>query len=127
MLNNILTIEDISEVIQKIAKKYNLKRVSLFGSYARGEATEESDIDLYIIDSPNSYAGMSWGVFSMIEELEKTLNKRVDVIFPRQIKKSWDMLGTRLLYKNIKDDEVVLYEWRALQRYSSIGAYGKVL
>ena len=43
-----LQIEDIKRSVTKLAKKYGAERVYLFGSYARGEATEQSDIDLRI-------------------------------------------------------------------------------
>ena len=42
----IYTIDEISRRIQPVASAYGLRAVYLFGSYARGEATENSDIDL---------------------------------------------------------------------------------
>ena len=42
------TIESIANIIEPIAKKYHLPAVYLFGSYARGTATEVSDIDLLV-------------------------------------------------------------------------------
>ena len=44
----IYTIDEISRRIQPVASAYGLRAVYLFGSYARGEATENSDIDLLI-------------------------------------------------------------------------------
>lgn len=44
----IYTAEEIRRCITPIAVRYRLKAVYLFGSYARGEATDESDIDLLI-------------------------------------------------------------------------------
>ena len=44
----IYTIEEIKEKTIPIAKKYGIDSMSLFGSYARGEATENSDVDFYI-------------------------------------------------------------------------------
>ena len=43
-----LTIEKIKEIITPICKKYGVKRAYLFGSYARNEATEKSDVDIRI-------------------------------------------------------------------------------
>lgn len=127
MMPNILTIDEIQERIQPIAEKYKLKKVSLFGSYARGEATPDSDVDLYIIDSPDSYKGIPWGAFAIYTDLEDALNKKVDIIYPQQIKQYWYMLGTKLLFKNIKSNEVILYERRAIQGHQHTGAYQKVL
>lgn len=41
----IYTIEEITERVRPVAEKYGLRSVYLFGSYARGDATEESDVD----------------------------------------------------------------------------------
>lgn len=41
-----LTIKQISEIISKIAQEYDIKKVTLFGSYADGRNTSQSDIDL---------------------------------------------------------------------------------
>ncbi len=41
--------ERIRKMGERIKKEYRAEKVILFGSYARGEATEDSDIDLFII------------------------------------------------------------------------------
>ena len=50
----IYTISEIRELITPVAKKHNLKAVYLFGSYAKGCATESSDVDLLIDTSGTS-------------------------------------------------------------------------
>ena len=45
-MGKIYTIDEIREKVKPIAEKYGIEKVWLFGSYARGEATEESDVDL---------------------------------------------------------------------------------
>ena len=42
------TIDEIKKRITPVAQKYGLSAVYLFGSYARGEANENSDIDLLV-------------------------------------------------------------------------------
>ena len=42
------TINEIKDKTNPIAKAYGIGRMSLFGSYARGEAKDDSDVDLYI-------------------------------------------------------------------------------
>ena len=42
------TLEEIKSIIKPIAKKYGVERVYLFGSYARGDITESSDVGLRI-------------------------------------------------------------------------------
>lgn len=48
VLAMIFTVEEIRRRITPVAVRYRLKAVYLFGSYARGEATDESDVDLLI-------------------------------------------------------------------------------
>ena len=44
----IYTTNEIAERVRPIAKAYGIDKVFLFGSYARGEATEDSDVDFYV-------------------------------------------------------------------------------
>ncbi|MEY8444579.1 nucleotidyltransferase domain-containing protein [Lactococcus ileimucosae] len=73
----ILTIEEITKKVVPLAKKYNLKEVYLFGSYARGEAREDSDVD-FIVDSSSieDYDEL----FSLQEDLEDVLKTSVDIV-----------------------------------------------
>ena len=41
--------ERIRKIGERIKKEYRAEKVIFFGSYARGEATEDSDIDLFIV------------------------------------------------------------------------------
>lgn len=76
-VKDILEIEDIKKALQKVLNKYPVCRVNLFGSYARGEANEESDVDL-IIEFTEEI-----GLFKKLglkEELAEVLNRDVDLI-----------------------------------------------
>jgi predicted nucleotidyltransferase len=75
----IYTIEQIKELVEPIAQKYELKTLWVFGSYARGEATEESDVDL-LMDYTGSIAKTCSGFMSLTDELEQTFNKKVDLL-----------------------------------------------
>ena len=46
--DKIYTIEEIKNKSVPIAKKYGVKKLSLFGSYARGEADKNSDLDFFL-------------------------------------------------------------------------------
>ena len=73
-----LTIEQIKNSAEEIALRYPIKRISLFGSFADGNATENSDVDLLVeFSSPN----VSLFLLSEIKiELESILNADVDLI-----------------------------------------------
>ena len=72
-----LTIEDIKKTVAEIAPKYNLKKVTLFGSRARGNFREDSDVDL-IVDFPET-AGLL-ALISLKHKLEDIWNLNVDVV-----------------------------------------------
>ena len=73
----IYTIDDIRNKTTPIAKEFGITRMSLFGSYARGEATEDSDVDLYI-DRGNLSNLLQY--FAFVDELENVLHCHVDVV-----------------------------------------------
>ena len=61
---------------QQYSSEYGIERIGIFGSTARGEQTEESDIDIY-------YEGKSMGLKSLVElpmQLEEFLGIRVDIV-----------------------------------------------
>jgi len=69
--------EGIKESISAVLKKYGVKRAALFGSIARGEATEESDIDLLVeFEEGKSLLDLA----GLKLELEDLLRKKVDVL-----------------------------------------------
>ena len=116
MTNKIYTIDEICEKVQPIAEKYRLIRVSLFGSYARREATAESDIDLYIQASKDSYKWIPQAAGAMYNDFETAFYKPIDIVTVRSVRENWNIRSTRYLYRNIKNDKVLLYERRNVQR-----------
>ena len=98
--NNNYCIDDIKAAIIPVARKYEAKRIAIFGSYARGEAGENSDIDLHLIDT-----GDLWGYFKLYSfkhELEACFGKNVDVL-------TTGAMDEEVLERVIKD-EVLIYE-----------------
>lgn len=73
----IYTIDDIRNKTAPIAKEFGVSRMSLFGSYARGEATDDSDVDLYIDRGKLSNLLQ---YFAFVDELENVLHCHVDVV-----------------------------------------------
>lgn len=92
------TLADIQSVVSKLAKDYGAQRVYLFGSYARGDMNQDSDIDLRI--DKGSIRG--WELAGLLVDLEDALGLPVDLI-------PSGSLDARFL-ASIRDDEVLLYE-----------------
>lgn len=98
MTDKIYTLEEIKAIIAPIALCYNMKEVYLFGSYARGEATAESDIDLMV----DFYQPIDlFTLAEIIQSFETALQKKVDVLIYKNI--------TPELMWNIMEDEVLMY------------------
>ncbi len=92
-----LTIDDIKKTVAEIAPKYNLKRVTLFGSRANGNFRDDSDVDLIVdFSAPISLLDIS----ELKIDLEEILKKSVDIITRRSLK------GSLLEI----DKEVAIYE-----------------
>lgn len=74
---SVLTIKQIKERIKPIMAKHNVKEVYLFGSYSRGEANRNSDVDIYCEQGD---VDTLWKFSSFCNELEEALSKKVDVV-----------------------------------------------
>ena len=76
-MDRIYTVEEIRSIVAPIAKSYDVDRIYLFGSYARGEATASSDIDLRVDK------GRLKGLFALgalYADLEDGLGKKLDLL-----------------------------------------------
>ena len=78
----VYSLKEIKRIIKQILNKYGISDIYLFGSYARGEAKSNSDIDIYC-DKGNIKTLIDQG--ELEEELESALNKEVDIIFTTSI------------------------------------------
>lgn len=67
-----------------LSRRYPIQRMALFGSWARGEAREDSDVDVLVEVDPS--IGLRF--VDLGEELEKALGRRVDLVSRRAIKPS---------------------------------------
>jgi predicted nucleotidyltransferase len=63
--------------ILRIAEKHGARNVRVFGSAVRGEATEESDLDLLVEVGEQT---SPWFPAGLVDELEELLGRPVDVV-----------------------------------------------
>jgi len=80
------TLENIIKTLRQhkpeLLRKYPISGLGVFGSYARGEATEQSDIDIAVdINGP-----MGLNFIAMADEIEGFFGIKVDVVPRRSIK-----------------------------------------
>lgn len=91
MSGYVFTIKDIVRLVKPVAEKYGVKAVYLFGSYARGEADENSDLDFLVFGGEDFKLTM---IFAFAEDLRGILKKNVDVFEISEINKGSDFYNT---------------------------------
>ena len=92
---------DISSAVSRVLARYDVREAYLFGSFARGEQTPDSDIDLRLVCGNTMTFGT---LYEHSLELEKELGRKVDIVTnpPEHMRPPFR--------KNLEQDEVRLYE-----------------
>ena len=93
-----LTQEAIRAAIQMIAPKYEIEQVYLFGSYARGDATESSDCDFRIV---GGNIRDLYDIADLRLDLEEALGSKIDLILTKNMSAAF--------HQKFKDEEVQVY------------------
>ncbi|MBR2831278.1 nucleotidyltransferase domain-containing protein [Candidatus Saccharibacteria bacterium] len=93
-----LSVNSIKEIVTKVSKRYGVKKVYLFGSYAKGLATEDSDVDLVIDKGELHGLELSAYRLDLIDEFGGT---DVDVLTESSLKPKFA--------DYIKNDRILLY------------------
>jgi uncharacterized protein len=95
-MTTLTEIKDKLTVLKPILqKKYPLESIAIFGSYARNEQTEESDVDVMV--ELNGKMGM--GFITMANEIEDYLGIKTDVLTKMSMKpKFFAKIENNLIY-----------------------------
>lgn len=80
----VLTYSEIEAALKLLLKKYHAEYALLFGSYARGEATADSDVDVVIVGG-NDFRPRD--IFAFGEDLREILHRDADVFEMREVNK----------------------------------------
>lgn len=94
--HGILTIDQIRKICGEIFKDYSVEYCYLFGSYAKGKATEKSDVDLLVAMPVD---GMKF--FELIEVLREQLKKKIDLLDIAQLENN-PILAQEILRDGVK-------------------------
>lgn len=97
--HGLLTTDEIKAACKKVLDEYDVKYCILFGSYAKGTATEQSDVDLLI---STEVGGLRF--YGIAERLREELHKKVDLLDLRQLTDNRDLID------EILKDGVRIYE-----------------
>ncbi|MEW6745472.1 MAG: nucleotidyltransferase family protein [Planctomycetota bacterium] len=78
----------------ELSRRFGVKRLALFGSYARGEQREESDVDILVEVDPS--IGLAF--VDLADRIEEILGIRAEVVSKRAIgPRSWEMIEKELV------------------------------
>ncbi|WP_332237936.1 nucleotidyltransferase family protein [Sporolactobacillus sp. KGMB 08714] len=102
-------IEEIKEKLRPIFEREPVYRAVLFGSYARGEETEQSDVDL-VIDSHGHLVNINF--YGLLEDITEALKKEIDLFEIVDIKNNRDFLNS------VEREGIVLYEKQGSHRFA---------
>ena len=75
----VYTLDEIARRVRPVAEKHKLKAVYVFGSYARGEAQADSDIDL-LVDTTGAGFTTLLELGGLYCDLEEALNKEISLV-----------------------------------------------
>ena len=94
-------LRDISALIAEVLAPYDVREAYVFGSFARGDQTADSDVDLRLVCG----SSMTYGVlYEISQKLESVLGRTVEIVTnpPERMRSRF--------CENIQKDEVLLYE-----------------
>ena len=98
MSDKVYSLEEIRSIAEPIARRYEIAALYLFGSYARGEATPQSDLD-FRVDRGNMTDLLELG--GLYSDLEAGFPKKLDVL-------TTQMLSPDFLART-REEEVLIY------------------
>lgn len=98
-MEQVLTVEEIKNIAKDIARRHGVGKMFLFGSYARGDARKDSDLDFYI------ERGRIRGLFALgglYADLEEAFGLPVDLLTSDSLNDDFK--------EEISSEEVLVYE-----------------
>ncbi len=97
--------ETVQAMVDRIVQKFNPQKVILFGSYARGNPTKDSDVDLLVI---MDYKGQRIDLLRKIRKSLHDIHASKDVVVrtPEEVEKYGKYIGT-ILHPALKEGKVL--------------------
>jgi len=105
----IYTQDQIRQMIAPIAEKYHLKAVFLFGSYARGDANESSDVDL-LVDTTGTSLKSLLSLGALYCDLEAALGKPIDLVTVSTLEQKAQMPSEAQFRETVIRERVNIYD-----------------
>ncbi|WP_462186704.1 MULTISPECIES: nucleotidyltransferase domain-containing protein [unclassified Frankia] len=100
-----MTVDLRDSRIAEVCRRYGVAELSVFGSAARGDDTDSSDVDLLYVLAPDSTLGFE--IVDLRDELEKIVGRCVDLVPKSRLK--W-VIRDRRLGSSMRRDELYLVD-----------------
>lgn len=97
----IYQVDEMRAKLRPVFEAAPVYRAVLFGSYAKGNATDQSDVDI-VIDSKGELLNINF--FGLLEDIKTQLNKRVDLFEISELNRNTD------IYSVVEREGIVLYD-----------------
>ena len=101
-------LDRIKTLITPVAKRHKLRSVYVFGSYARNEATEDSDVDL-LIDREGSAIHGIFGMNALLGEFKEALGKDVDLVTLQSLRQESTIRSNSDFIESVMKERVKIY------------------
>ena len=105
----IYTMDELRERITPVAKKYHLKAAYIFGSYARGEAKENSDVDILVDRTGSNIQGM-FGIGGLYNDLSESIGKKIDLVTTQSLEQRSTKERIPTFVDAVNSERVKIYE-----------------
>ncbi len=97
----------LQKISERLKKEYNAEKVILYGSYATGEATEDSDIDLFIIAPTNErFFERMATVRGLIRDLRNGMPVSPIILTPDEVQKRINM-GDQFVQQILEEGMII--------------------
>ncbi|HAG42750.1 type VII toxin-antitoxin system MntA family adenylyltransferase antitoxin [Clostridium sp. Marseille-QA1073] len=118
--------EDVNKIVEFLVEKLQPNFIYLFGSFAKGEGREDSDIDVAIhVDGKID----EYELFTLANELSFIVKRDVQLINLKNISTvfSAQIVGTREIIYSIEENKRIEYEIRAFKDYAKLNEERQVV
>ncbi len=105
----VYSITEIQKIALPIIKKYNIPAAYLFGSYARGDATENSDLD-FLVDTTGTQLTSLLRLGELYCDLQNAFNKPIDLITMRSVLQEGTTESDKNFTETVMRERVKLYD-----------------
>ena len=99
MSDRIYTLQEIQSILSPVFSSHNVRKAILFGSYAKGKAEANSDVDIFV---DSGLKGLAF--FGLLEDVVNSLDKDVDLLDTAQV------IPHSEVHNEIERSGVVIYE-----------------